>query len=69
MFRVIDKYDKGTVVQIATVFVPVYHVICGIHSAGRFFRHFSNHLFRRRQFRKYIGYEGHLIFENAQNLM
>ena len=28
MFRVINKYDKGTVVQISTVFVPVYHVVC-----------------------------------------
>ena len=29
MFRVINKYDKGAVVQIATLFVPVYHVVCG----------------------------------------
>ena len=28
MLRVINKYEKGTVVQIATVFVPVYHVVC-----------------------------------------
>ena len=29
MLRVINKYDKGTVVQIATVFVPVDHLVCG----------------------------------------
>ena len=29
MFRVIGKYGKGTVIKIAAVFVPVYHVICG----------------------------------------
>ena len=40
-----------------------------MHSEGGFFRLLSNHLFWRRQFRKYIGYEGHLFFGNAQNLM
>ena len=29
MFRLINKYDKGNVIQIATVFVPVYHVVYG----------------------------------------
>ena len=28
MFRVINKYGKGTVVKIAMVFVPVYDVVC-----------------------------------------
>ena len=28
MFRVINKYGKGTVVQTARVLVPVYHVVC-----------------------------------------
>ena len=40
-----------------------------IHSEGGFFRHLSNHLFRRRQFRKYIGYDRHLLVENVENLM
>ena len=39
------------------------------HSEGGFLRHLSNHLFRRRRIRKYIGYEGHLFFENVQNVM
>ena len=33
------------------------------------YRHLVNHLFRRRSFGNYIGYEGHLFFENVQNLM
>ena len=28
IFRVFNKYGKARVVQIATVFVPVYHVVC-----------------------------------------
>ena len=40
-----------------------------MHSEGGFFRHLSNHLFRRRQFRKYIGDDGHLVVENVQNFM
>ena len=31
------------------------------------FRHLSNHLFRSRQFRKYIGYDGHFFFINVHN--
>ena len=27
-FTVINKYDKGAVVQIATVFEPIWHVVC-----------------------------------------
>ena len=27
-FMVINKYDKGTVVQIATVFQPICYVVC-----------------------------------------
>ena len=34
-----------------------------------FYRHLSTHLFWRRLFGKYIGYEGHLFFENVQNSM
>ena len=34
-----------------------------------FYRHLLNDLSRRRQIRKYIGYEDHIFFENAQNLM
>ena len=33
------------------------------------FRHWSNHLFHSPEFRKYIGYEGHLFLENVKNLM
>ena len=29
MIRGINEYGKGTVVQIATVFLPAYYVICG----------------------------------------
>ena len=32
-------------------------------------RHLPNDIFWSLQFRKYIGYEGHLSFENVQNLM
>ena len=33
------------------------------------FRHLSKHVFRSSQARKYISYEGHLLFENVQNLI
>ena len=39
------------------------------HFEGGFFRHLSNHLFRKRQFRKYIGDDAHLFVENVENLM
>ena len=32
-------------------------------SKTRFYRHLSNHLFRRRFFGKYIGYEGHFFWK------
>ena len=38
-------------------------------SKTRLFRNLSNQLFRSPEFGKYIGYEGHLLFGNAQNLM
>ena len=34
-----------------------------------FYRHSFNHVFRRRYFGKYIGYEEHLLVENVQNLI
>ena len=39
------------------------------YSEGWFFRHLFNQLFRRQEFLKYISYDGHLFFENGQNLM
>ena len=33
------------------------------------FRHLSNHCFLSLQFPKYISYEGHLFFQNVQNLI
>ena len=38
-------------------------------SETQFYRHLFNHLFRRRRVGNHIGYEGHLFFENIQNLM
>ena len=40
----------------------------GSSEAG-LFRHLSNHVFWSVQFWKYISYEGHLSFENVQNLI
>ena len=42
----INKYDKGAVVQIATVFRPICHVVCQKSSETRLFRHLSKHVFR-----------------------
>ena len=33
------------------------------------FRLLSNHIFRSPSFGKYISHEGHLLFENVQNLI
>ena len=38
-------------------------------SETRLFRHLSNHVFWSPEFRKYIGYEGHLFLKKFQNLM
>ena len=50
-------------------FFPFTMLFVEGHSEGGFFRHLSNHLFRTLQFREYTGYEGHLFFENAKNLI
>ena len=69
MFTGMNKYDKGTVVQISTIFGPFFHVFFEETSKTAFYRHLSTHLFRRQYYGKYIGYEGHVFFENVQNLM
>ena len=69
MFTGMNKYGKGCVVQIPTVFEPFCHVFFEETSKTAFYRHLSTHLFWRRLFGKYIGYEGHLFFENVQNSM
>ena len=33
------------------------------------FRHLSKHVLRSPQFLKYITYEGHIFFQNVQNLI
>ena len=38
-------------------------------SESGLFRHLSNHRPRSPLFQKYIRYEGHLSFQNVQNLM
>ena len=43
---------------------PITMLFVEVYSEAGIFRHLSNPLFR-----KYIAYDGHLFFENAQNLM
>ena len=69
MFAGMKKYDNGTAVEIPTVFGPFCHVFFEETSKTGFYRHLSNNLFRRWEFWKYVGYEGHLFFENVQNLI
>ena len=69
MFTGINKYHKGTVVQITTVFGPFCNVFFEETSKTGFYRYLFHHLFGRRLFGKYIGYEGHLFFENVLNSM
>ena len=69
MFTGMNKYGKGSVVQISTVFGRFCYVFFEEFSETAFYKHLSTHLFRRRCFWKYIGYEGHLFFENVQNLI
>ena len=38
-------------------------------SETELFRHLSNHLFCSPYFRKYISYEGHLLFQHIKNLI
>ena len=64
--KLINKYDKGAVIQISKVVGPVYHVTCPGASEMGLFRH---HHFRRPKFKKNIKYKGHPFFEHVQNLM
>ena len=68
-FTVINKYGKGAVVQISTVFRSVYRVACQRASKTGLFRHLSNHVFGRPQVRNYISHDGQLVFENIKNLI
>ena len=68
-FTIINKNSKGTVVQISTVFGPVSFLLLEVSSKIGIFRQLSNHIFRSPTFWKYISYECHLFFENAQNLI
>ena len=65
----INKYGKGAVVQISTVFQSVYHIIVEGSSETGLFRHLSNHVFRSPYVQKDISYGDHLFFENVKNLI
>ena len=65
-FALINKYSKGAVVQILTVFVPLYHVAFRRVFRNRTFRRLSNHGFPSPYFWEYISYETHHFFENFQ---
>ena len=47
---VINKDDQGVLVQISTVFGPVYHTACRRASKTELFKHLSNHVLRVRNF-------------------
>ena len=64
-----NKYGGDTVVQISKVLGTFAMFVVEDTSETGFYRHLVNHLFRRREFGNYIGYEGHLFFENVQNLI
>ena len=65
-FTLINKYAKGAVVQIWTMFATLYHF-----AFRRVFwnGNLSNDGFPSPQFRKYIIYEGDDSFENFQNFI
>ena len=67
MLTAMNKYGKGSIVDISTVFGPFCHVFFEETSKTPLYRHLSTHLFRRRLFGKYIGYEDHLFFETVQH--
>ena len=74
-FSQINKYGKYRVVQIATVFRPIYRVACHrVVWTGRS-RQLSTHVLRSQKIRKQISYEGQIFwkcskfnvhFKNAQ---
>ena len=68
-FTLINKYAKGSVVQIWTVFGPVWHVVC-----RRFFSNVTLYIFVEPHFSESVISEihplwGHLFMENVQNLV
>ena len=58
---------KGTLCRFQQSLGPFAMFFVEETSKTGFYRHLSNHLFRRRYFGKYIGYEGHRFFKNVQN--
>ena len=68
-FKVINKYDKGAVVQIAAVLRSLTAFLVEVSSQARVFRHLFLQVFRSSQFLKKITYDGHLFIENVQNLI
>ena len=67
MSKGMSKSGKSTVVQIQQSLGRFAMFFFEETSKTAFYRHLSTQLFRRRLFGKYIGYEGHLFFENVQN--
>ena len=61
----INKYAKGAVLEVSTVFRPDYHVKGS--SDTELFRLLSNHVFPSLQVQNYTTYDGHLFLENLEN--
>ena len=63
---VINKYGESAVVEIETVFWPVYQLPVKRLSETGLFRHLSNHIFRSPLFPKHISYGVHLFLKYFQ---
>ena len=58
---VINKYDKGAVMQLSTIFGSIWYVPCRRVLQTGLFTDVSNLVFRCRKYRKYISFKGHLF--------
>ena len=67
--KVINKYGKGAVFQISTVFGPDYQVACRKVLRNRLSKQLPNHVFRSPLFPKYISNHGQLLSQNVQILI
>ena len=63
------RYDRGSVMQISTVFGHVYHIACRSISETGLFRRLSDYVFGVRNFENTRSISFIFFFQNVENLI
>ena len=69
MFTGMNKYGRGSVLKISTVFEPFCHVFCGRDLLNGILKTFIEPPFSETVISEIHRLEDHLFFQNVQNLM